>query len=51
MLLSEYSKFGSWKKFEKSNKRQMRMKEKILNTPIKLNPPLSKTNPHRANLC
>ena len=33
-----------------SNKRQIRMKEKIVNTPAKLNAPLSKTSPNRVNL-
>ena len=38
------------KKFDKSNERQRQMKEKIGNTPAKLNVPLSKTNPNRVNL-
>ena len=50
MLLNECSKCDSCKKFEKSNERQIRMKEKIANTPAKLNAPLSKTNPNHVNL-
>ena len=37
-------------KSENSNERQMRMKEKIVNTPSKLNALLSKTNLNCVNL-
>ena len=50
MLLNACSKCDSCKKFEKLNERQITMKEKIANTPAKLNAPLSKTNPHHINL-
>ena len=50
MLLNACSKCDSCKHFEKSNERQIRMKEKIANIPAKLNAPLSKTNPNRVNL-
>ena len=38
------------KKFEKSNAKEVRMKEKTADTPDKLNAPLSKTKPNRVNL-
>ena len=50
MLLSEGNNWGSCKKFEKSNDRQIRMKEKTQNTLAKLNASLSKTNPNLVNL-
>ena len=51
MLLNGSSnKCDSCKKFEKPNERQIIMKEKIANTPAKLNVSLSKTNPSHVNL-
>ena len=41
MLLKACSKCDPCKKFKKSNKRQIRMKEKIANTPAELNATLS----------
>ena len=41
MLLKVCSKCDPCKKFENSNKRQIRMKEKIANTPAELNATLS----------
>ena len=50
MLLNEGSKCDTCRQIEKSNERQIRMKEKIANTSAKLNAPLSKTNPNLVNL-
>ena len=49
MLLNAWSECDSSKRFEKSNERQIRMKEKIAKKPAKLNAPLSKTNRSRIN--
>ena len=48
--LSEGIKFDSCKKFEKSHERHIRMKEKIANTPAKVNASLTKTNSNHVNL-
>ena len=49
MLLNAWRECDSSKKFEKSNERQIRMKEKIAKKPAKLNASLSKTNRSRIN--
>ena len=50
ILLNEGIKCDTCRKYEKSNERQTRMKEKTVNTSAKLNAPLSKINPNRVNL-
>ena len=49
MLLNAWRECDSSKKFEKSNERQIRIKERIAKKPAKLNAPLSKTNRSRIN--